>query len=237
MSTLDTRGGSYGSGSPQLTPESVRRAGFERSGLGRRGYVEADVDRFLVRVADAIAWSNREKAELRAEIDRLRNYFREHGIDLAPSGSVRPPGGAPDAPSVQAINALSAAQQAADQHIAQAEAYARDLLGTARRQYEAILQEAHDQAQAAAIAAADAYVAADRAHEQVSQQADIEAKVAYLRTFADVTQVQMRSILEALRSELDRLTAYEVRPTSVLGDSTVREATAPLNAMVSESGP
>jgi hypothetical protein len=35
--------------------------------------------------------------------------------------------------------------------------------------------------------------------------AEMAAKVAYLRTFAEVTQVQMRSILEALRQELDRL--------------------------------
>jgi cell division initiation protein len=210
VSTLDERGGSYGSTLPRLTPDTIRRARFERTGLGRRGYVEEDVERFLVRVADVVDWSNREKGELRAEIDRLRNYFRQHGIDARASGSPRPAAAAPDAPSVQAVNALSRAQQAADQHIAQAEAYARDLVGTARRQYEAILHEAHDQAQAAATAAADAYLAADRAQDQVSQQADIEARVAYLRTFADVTQVQMRSILEALRSELDRLTNYDL---------------------------
>lgn len=223
MSTLDERGGSYGSSAPRLTPDAIRRARFERTGLGRRGYVEEDVERFMVRVADVVDGSNREKAELRAEIDRLRNYFRENGIQLGASGSARSSTGPSDAPSVQAVNALSRAQQAADQHIAQAEAYARDLVGTARQQYEAILHEAHDQAQAAAAAAADAYLAADRAHDQVSQQADIEAKVAYLRTFADVTQVQMRSILEALRSELDRLTSYDLRHAVTTGGPAGRE--------------
>jgi cell division initiation protein len=193
----------------RLTPESVRRTTFERAGLGRRGYLEPDVERFLVRVADALAWADSEKADLRAEIDRLRNYFREQGTGPAGGGAAADP--TPGTPTVQAVNALSMAQQAADQHIAQAEAYARDLLGTARRQYEAIVLEAHDQAQAAAAAAAEAYVAADQAQHQVSQQADLEAKVTYLRTFAEVTQVQMRSILDALRGELDRLTSFDVR--------------------------
>jgi cell division initiation protein len=210
VSTLDERTGLPGSRSLRLTPEAVRRTSFERTGIGRRGYVESDVERFLVRVADAIAWSDAEKADLRAEIDRLRNYFR----DQAATGNASAPPTTPGEPSVQAVNALSLAQQAADQHIAQAEAYARNLLGTAREQYEAILHDAHDQAQAAATAAAEAYLAADQAHSQVSQQADLEAKVAYLRTFAEVTQVQMRSILEALRSELDRLTHYDVRTTA-----------------------
>jgi DivIVA domain-containing protein len=219
VSALDERAGLPGSRSLRLTPESVRRTTFERTGIGRRGYIETDVERFLVRVADAIAWSDAEKADLRAEIDRLRNYFREQGI--GPGGGAPPP--APQEPSVQAVNALSMAQQAADQHIAQAEAYAREMLGTARRQYEAILTEAHDQAQAAAAAAAEAYVAADQAHTQVSAQVDLEAKVAYLRTFAEVTQVQMRSILEALRDELDRLTHYDVRSTAMSGPLPVIE--------------
>src|SRR4029450_5400770 len=55
--------------------------------------------------------------------------------------------------TVQAVNVMSQAQQAADQHIAQAEDYARRLVATPRLQYEETLPRAHDQAQAAAAEA------------------------------------------------------------------------------------
>jgi DivIVA domain-containing protein len=208
MSNFEEAPSVRGNRTSRLTPDAVRRTTFERTTLGRRGYVEADVERFLVRVADEIAWASAEKAELRAEIDRLRNYFREQSID--------PQGLGPAAePSVQAVNALSMAQQAADQHIAQAEDYARQLVGDARLQYEAILNDAHDQAQAAAEAAAAASTEASRmANGDPAgsiEHSQLEAKVAYLRTFADVTQIQMRSILAALSAELDRLTEFGAR--------------------------
>lgn len=188
----------------RLSPDVVRHTSFEKTPLGRRGYPEADVDKFLRRVADELAVADSEKADLRAEVDRLRNYFRGRNVN--------PDASAPDAqaPSVQAVNTLSLAQQAADQHIAQAESHARSLLGDARRQYEAIVEEAQERAHEAAEAASQAYEAASQAKGQTADQAALEAKVAYLRTFAEVTQVQMRSILEALRQELDRLSHLEV---------------------------
>ncbi len=203
MSTVKDQNHRGGSGE-RLSPDVIRHTTFERTPLGRRGYPEYDVDRFLRRVADELAGVDAEKADLRAEIDRLRNYFRKQKIN--------PDGGSTDSegPSVQAVNTLSLAQQAADQHIAQAENQARGLLGDARRQYESIVEEAQLRAHEAAEAASQAQRAVGQARGQSSDQAALEAKVAYLRTFADVTQVQMRSILEALRQELDRLAHLEV---------------------------
>jgi DivIVA domain-containing protein len=185
-----------------LSPDVIRRTAFDRTPLGRRGYPEADVDRFLDRIADEMATANAEKAELRAEIDRLRNYFQHQKVD--------PTKVDPTTPSVQAVNTLSLAQQAADQHLAQAENQARDLLATARRHYETIVEQAHLKAEEAVVAARQAQVTNDPSHDQ-TQQAALEARVTYLRTFADVTQVQVRSILEALRQELDRLAYLEVQ--------------------------
>jgi len=227
--------------SARLTPEAVRRRQFPRTPLGRRGYLEPDVDRFRILVADEIAYSDAEKAELRAEIDRLRNYFRDHRIDPRATSDAGPghrspgaagarvngspagagaaggagPGAGPDAgpgrrlttsvPSVEAVNLMSLAQQAADQHIAQAEHYAREMVGDARKQYEQILLVAQARAEEAVEEATRAADAARAAGATSAETADLEAKISYLRTYAEVTQVQMRSILQALGAELERL--------------------------------
>ena len=103
--------------------------------------------------------------------------------------------------TVQAVNVMSQAQQAADQHIAQAEDYARRLVANARLQYEEILHRAHDQAQAAAAEAGRvAEEQQQRApHEDPAEMQYLQSRLAYMRTFAQVTQVQLRSILDALR--------------------------------------
>jgi len=197
----------------RLTPEAVRRREFIRSPLGRRGYLKSDVDRFRVQVADEIAYADAEKAELRGELDRLRNYFRDNRIDPAAmqvNGNGRGP--APG-PSVQAVNMMSTAQQAADQHISQAESYAREMVGDARKQYEQILLTAQARAEEAAAEAAKALQAAESITGTSVHSEELESKIAYLRTFAEVTQVQMRSILQALGQELERLTVHPAAGT------------------------
>lgn len=215
---------------PRLTPESVRRAAFERAGIGRRGYSETDVERFRSRVVQEIGQANAEKAELRrehqrlrAEIQRLRDYYRRNRVDVDKNRGPEPPQGpvyeepptgelvpvGPAAPSADSVNVMSRAQQAADQHIAQAEDYARRLVSGARRQYEEILLAAQNQADQAAAEARDAYERAARSSGGAATSAEvdeIQERVTYLRTFAQVTQVQLRSILDGLRQELDKLT-------------------------------
>jgi DivIVA domain-containing protein len=212
---------------PRLTPESVRRAAFDRAGIGRRGYSEADVERFRNRVVQEIGQANAEKAELRrehqrlrAEIQRLRDYYRRNRVDVDKSRGPEPPPGpvyeepptgelVPVGPSADSVNVMSRAQQAADQHIAQAEDYARRLVSGARRQYEEILLAAQNQADQAAAEAREAYERAARSSGGAASSAEvdeIQERVTYLRTFAQVTQVQLRSILDGLRQELDKLT-------------------------------
>jgi cell division septum initiation protein DivIVA len=197
----------------RMSPDAVRRYAFGRTALGRRGYVESDVERFRARVADELARADAEKAELREELGRLRNYFRDQRIDAGGAGlnGSRGPSGRPrdgrdgTALNVQAVNLLSQAQQAADQHIAAAEDYARNLVRDGRRQYEDILVRAHQEAEEAAELAAREYQAVTALGDRIDGHEELAAKLAYMRTFAEVTQVQMRSILDALRQELDRL--------------------------------
>jgi cell division initiation protein len=209
----------------RLTPDGVRRIQFARSPIGRRGYNEVDVERFRARVVHEIGQANAEKAAMRQELERqrdevqrLRDYFRRNRVDVdAPGGHTPPPLPAQinvNIASVQAVNVMSQAQQAADQHIAQAEDYARRLIANARLQYEDILRRAHEQAQEAAAEAGRLFEAtskaqepeAERSPEQTSEMQYLQSRLAYMRTFAQVTQVQLRSILDALRQELDQLT-------------------------------
>jgi DivIVA domain-containing protein len=180
-----------------VTPEQLRTVEFGRAPFGRRGYHEEEVHRFLSRVAEDVSNSDAEKARLRAEIDRLRNYFRKAGVNLDDRSS-RP------APSTDAVMVMSRAQQAADAQIARAEEYARQLVAEARKRYEAVLVEAQRQAAQAAEQAAVAL--RERTHDTSDEQQEYLARrVAYLRTFAEVTQIQLKSTLEALAREVDKL--------------------------------
>jgi cell division initiation protein len=226
--------GSGGTLAQRLSPDAVRRFEFGRTPIGRRGYSETDVEHFRGRVVHEIVQSTAERAALRQElqrqreeVQRLRDYFRRNRVDVdAGGGQSGQPGQTPQPPqqapatqvnvniaTVQAVNVMSQAQQAADQHIAQAEDYARRLVANARLQYEEILHRAHEQAQAAAAEAGRVAEAEQHApQEDPGEMQNLQSRLAYMRTFAQVTQVQLRSILDALRQELDQLTELPAGP-------------------------
>ncbi|WP_169947530.1 DivIVA domain-containing protein [Microbispora sp. H11081] len=180
-----------------LTPDRVRKQEFARTSLGRRGYSEDEVRAFLYRVAEDMAASDKEKADLRAYIDRMKQWYKEHGLN--PEQSM-----APQTLSVDAINILSRAQQTADAQIAEAEDYARRIVSQARQQYEELLIEAQRQAEDAANRAVGAYRASGSGLPGAEAE-ELERRIAYLRTFAEVTQVQLRAVLEGLAQEVDKL--------------------------------
>jgi DivIVA domain-containing protein len=185
-----------------MSPERVRAWEFTRTPLGRRGYSEEEVRLFLARVAEELAAGDAEKAGLRAEVNRLRNYYREHNVDV----DTRRADVSESGPSTAAINLMSQAQQAADAQVAQAEEYCRRLVAQARDHYEDVLREAAEQASAAAETASAAYQASVEAEGAGSYEREaLESRIAWLRTFAEVTQVQLRSVLEALTREVDKL--------------------------------
>ncbi|MEV0165829.1 DivIVA domain-containing protein [Nonomuraea fuscirosea] len=179
----------------RLTPDRVRNKDFSRTKLGHRGYSEEEVRAFLYRVADDIATGDMEKADLRAEVERLKNWYKERGTDVDNSGAKKL--------SVDAVNLLSRAQQTADAQIAEAEDYARRLVGQARQQYEQMLNEAQQQAEEAGNQAVDVYRSSGG--QQSADAEELERRIAYLRTFAEVTQVQLRAVLEGLTNEVNKL--------------------------------
>jgi cell division initiation protein len=193
-----------------LTPDQVRKKQFSRAKLARRGYSEEEVEAFLYRVADEMAGGDKEKADLRAEIDRLKNWYKNQGADVTDPAVAQP------RISIDAVNILSRAQQTADAQIAEAEDYARRLVGQARQQYELTLQEAQQRAEEAADEAVDAYRSSGAV--QSAEAEELESRIAYLRTFAEVTQVQLRAVLEGLANEVNKLGSLPNRSRQAVAD-------------------
>jgi hypothetical protein len=108
--------------------------------------------------------------------------------------------------SLRAVELLAKAQKAADEAVAEAQSYARDLEETAREQYRHILQRAHEAARAsgeeddALDPDGEALVAAG------APASALETKqLEYVRTYARVAHSQLKAVLGALNDELDRL--------------------------------
>ena len=117
--------------------------------------------------------------------------------------------------SLRAVELLASAQRAADEAVAEAQSYARDLEETAREQYRHILQKAHDAARAATGEAAttDAASGEEASDEPGGAQAAPPSagagldgrELQYVRTYARVAHTQLKAVLGALNDELDRL--------------------------------
>jgi len=151
------------------------------------GYDRSEVDAFVADLAHtidqvraALDEDRRELAELRAENTKLRSSDSadlEHEVTLG------------------AVGLLSQAQVIADKAVADAEAYARDLVLTARSQYR------DTQERTAATAAATPVEPATTTASIPLSMPEIE----YVRTYAQVAQIQLRSVLDALTEQVDRL--------------------------------
>jgi hypothetical protein len=108
--------------------------------------------------------------------------------------------------SLRAVELLAKAQRAADEAVAEAQSYARDLEESAREQYKQILQRA--QAAAKHLApSGDAGGAGDEAGSGEATAALDAQQLVYVRTYARVAHAQLKSVLAALNDELDQLAA------------------------------
>lgn len=161
---------------PYRSPESIRDQQFTHR---MRGLDEAEVYEYLDLLADQVRASERERAELRAEMKR-----REETPDINP----------------QAVILFSQAQQVADQLVEEAVRHARDLMSSARNQEREILERAHEAADQAVRMSGAVLPDGD-----VMGYSTPVPEVEYARTFARIAHVQLRSVVDALADAVDKL--------------------------------
>jgi DivIVA domain-containing protein len=177
----------------RLSAADLHNVRFSRASMMRPGYVDTEVDRVMARLAEELNRLAAEKAELR---DRVR------ALQAAVDGVVTP-----EPPSEQAVRILASAQLTADNYVAEAEEFSRQVTAEARAQYEELTREARENAGAIIQAAQEAAakvsagtvrpVDADRSVEELQEQ------VAYLKAFGQACRTQLRSYLEALLSDVE----------------------------------
>src|SRR6476619_3796566 len=125
-----------------LTPADLHNVRFTRASMMRPGYVESEVDRVLSRVAEELGRLYAEKAALRDQVRSLQAQV--DGVVM------------PEAPSEQAVRILASAQQTADNYVAEAEEFSRQVTHDARVEYEEMTREARETAGAILQAAHEA---------------------------------------------------------------------------------
>lgn len=108
--------------------------------------------------------------------------------------------------SLRAVELLAKAQRAADEAVAEAQSYARDLEASAREQYQQILQRAQAAAQQLTSAGGEAGGVGQAPAGREAEALDAQ-KLTYVRTYARVAHAQLKSVLAALNDELDQLAA------------------------------
>ncbi len=190
--------------SRRLTPDAVQAVTFPAARLGRRrGYDEEHVRAFCDQVEAELVRLLNEKTALDEEVQRLRR--RVLGIDSEEDGA----GYRREDAHIQAVRILSKAQQTADNYVADAQDYSRQLAQDARRHRDEILAEArshaalmleqaHSEASKAAAAAMSEPSAQPAAARTDPARTELEGELAYLRTFCDVYRTHLRAYLDAL---------------------------------------
>src|SRR3954471_8751796 len=166
-----------------LTPADLQNVRFTRGSMMRPGYVDTEVDRVIARVAEELGRLYAEKAALRDQVRSLQAQV--DGVVI------------PEAPSDQAVRILSSAQQTADNYVAEAEEFSRQITHDARVEYEEMTREARETAGAIIQAAQEAAAklgtttgAGPSADPAGRTAEELQEQIAYLRTFGQSVRVQ-----------------------------------------------
>lgn len=182
----------------RLTPDAVQAVTFPSARLGRRGLDEEHVRAFCGQVERELVRLFNERTALADEVQRLRRRV------LGLSGDDAEAGYRQDDAHVQAVRILSKAQQTADNFVADAQDYSRQLAQDARRRRDEILTEARkhaavmlEEAHTEASSAAEAALVAPATQPDADRR-ELEAELAYLRTFSDVYRTHLHAYLDAL---------------------------------------
>src|SRR3954464_5957497 len=177
-----------------LTPADLQNVRFTRASVLHPGYVDSEVDRVMSRVAEELGRLYAEKAALRDQVRALQAQV---------DGAV-----VPVPPSEQAVRILASAQLTADNYVAEAEEFSRQVTSEARAEYEQLVRAARENAGAIIQAAQEAAAqladrSAVRGGDSGLNVEELEEQVAYLKAFGQACRVQLRSYLEALLTDVE----------------------------------
>jgi DivIVA domain-containing protein len=185
------------------SPSTIRTEAFSHR---MRGLDESEVREFLDLLADQVQAGDLERTEMRTENERLREEVEQLRAQQPIDGDINP----------QAVLLFSQAQQVADQLVEEAVIHARDLMTSARNQQREIMHETQSAAEAGRGPHGHGLGYGGPATATPGQYPGSAPDVEYVRTFARVAQVQLRSVVDALSEQVDRL--GEV-PDQLEGDS------------------
>jgi DivIVA domain-containing protein len=180
----------------------IRAASFSQQ---RQGYDENEVRNFLNKLASEIESLDNDRSATLSEVSAMRDEVAR--LRAQSQSQTKDPDIHSEA-SLQAITVISLAQQVADSTVAEAEAYARDLVVTARNQYQDILQRA----ELAAAKTLPELPAPGPANAGTSDHTVQVPEIECVRTCAQVAQAQLRAVLDALANEVDKLGQVPQRP-------------------------
>lgn len=120
----------------RLTPETLQTVTFPSARLGKRGVDEDHVRLFCEWVESELIRLLNEKTALEQEVGRLRKQVRTEPAD----GDASDDDPERD-PQLAALTVMLRAKQTADQYIANAQEFSRDIAADARKRREQILGE------------------------------------------------------------------------------------------------
>jgi DivIVA domain-containing protein len=176
------------------SPSTIRTEAFSHR---MRGLDEAEVREFLDLLADQVQAGDLERTEMRTENARLREEVEQLRAKQPVDGEINP----------QAVLLFSQAQQVADQLVEEAVIHARDLMTSARNQQREIMQETQQAAEPMGRGSqqTDGPAFAPSGAAPPGGYSKPVPEIEYVRTFAQVAQVQLRSVLDALAEQVDKL--------------------------------
>ncbi len=206
----------------RLTTDAVQAVAFPSARLGRRGLDEEHVRAFCGQVERELVRLFNERTALADEVQRLRRRV------LGLSGGDAEAGYRQDDAHVQAVRILSKAQQTADNYVADAQEYSKQLAQDARRRRDEILTEARKHA---AVMLEEAHVEASHAAEAAlaapmtkpdADRRELDAELAYLRTFTEVYRAHLHAYLDALLRNVEEWERAETASLAIASTSLPR---------------
>jgi cell division septum initiation protein DivIVA len=198
----------------RLTPDDLQTVTFPLSRLGRRGFEEETVSRFLRAVHGEFVRLVNERASLWQEVQRLRRRILS-GADGDPQAVLF---GEQDA-HIHAVRILSTAQMTADRYVADAQAYSSRVTEEARLRRDHIMQEAQqhsdmilDDARAQAREAAVSALNLPTPPQTDRERQAAQAELAYLRTYSEFYRAHLRAYTEGVLRGIEDWERKEAAP-------------------------